>query len=117
MVIRNLRETILRIVLVGVFLGGIWLLLQFYTEAQLAQAARDVWGWWSTRLTGELGVYWNPIGAGITLAVILLFVTQPLRRLFRSRRPYGSHYSDSHYSDSHHYDSDGGSGDGGDDSD
>ena len=99
---RGMRATVARIALVGLFAGGIWLLLQYYTEQELVEAAEGFWLWWSMLMTGELAQYWNPIGAAVALGAILLFVSEPIRRLFRARRRGGQ------YDDHHHYDDDDG---------
>ena len=101
-----LKETLLRIIILAVLVGGGWLLLQFYTEDEIILGAGKFWEWWSTRFTGELAEYWNPAGAAISLGIAALFVLSPISRLLGGRRRHGAH---------HHYGSDyADSGDGGD---
>jgi hypothetical protein len=110
MLLRSFGELLARVVVIALLLGGVWLVLQFYTEEELIGAAEDFWAWWSTLLSGELATYWNPIGAGIALGAAVLFVVQPIRRLFRTRGR-GSHYDDHHHDDGLFDSDDGGGGD------
>lgn len=104
---RSLKAMVVRVAVVAVLIGAGWLLLQVYTEEEIATAGAEFWQWWSTRLTGDLAQYWNPFGAVATLIVIALFVLQPITRLFRSRGGHSSH-SDSHYDDESSTHDDGG---------
>jgi hypothetical protein len=88
-VVNSLKETLLRLFLLGLVVGGGWLLLQFYSEEEIAAGGQRFWAWWSTRFTGELARYWNPAGAAITLGIAALFVLNPLARLLGLRRRRG----------------------------
>lgn len=98
----SLLETLCRTLFLAIVAGGVWLLLQFYTEEEIVDAATRFWVWWSTLFTGQLAVYWNPLGAAAVLVIAVMFVLTPIRRLFRSR--YGRGYNS--------YDSGDGDGDG-----
>lgn len=95
---RGIAESLARAAFVLLLAGGGWLLLQFFTEEEIASTAKHFWWWWSTIFTGELASYWNPVGAAVVLAVIVMFVLNPVMRLFRTRR-YGGRYNDSDYQD------------------
>jgi hypothetical protein len=107
---RGIAESLIRAGFIALLGGGVFLLLQFYTEAEIIAAARRFWVWWSSIFTGDLAPYWNPVGAGVVLTIIVIFVLNPVLRLFRTRRS-GGRYSDS---DHHDYSSGDGGGDGGD---
>lgn len=93
---RSVRETVIRTAFIAILAGGAWLLMQFYTEQEVVVAANRFWAWWSTLFTGDLAQYWNPIGAAVVLGAAVLFVLNPIMRLFRSRRyGGGSHYDNS----------------------
>jgi hypothetical protein len=107
---RGIAESLARAAFITLLAGGVWLLLQFYTEEEIVAAAKRFWVWWSSIFTGDLAPYWNPVGAGVVLAIIMMFVLNPVLRLFRTRR-YGGRYSDS---DHHDYSSGDSGGDDGD---
>lgn len=92
---RGLRRILLQLIVMAGIVGVAWIVLQFYSEEEIAAIARSFWSWWSTLITGELAVYWNPVGAGVVLGIILLAVLAPLARLFRSR-DYHAGASDYH---------------------
>ena len=54
MVFRGIGETLARVALVALLIGAVWLTLQFHTEDELVEKAREFWAWWSTLLTGDL---------------------------------------------------------------
>jgi hypothetical protein len=91
---RGIKESLARAAFLLCLAGGAWLLLQFYSEEEIVSAGKRFWAWWSTIFTGELAPYWNPVGAGIVLAIALMFVLNPVTRLFRSRRHGGSYHDD-----------------------
>ena len=77
---------IVRVVVMAIIVGIAWVVLQFYTEEEIAELARNFWSWWSTLITGDYAIYWNPLGAGVVLGIILLIVLAPLAILFHNRR-------------------------------
>lgn len=89
----SLLEALYRALFLAAVAGGVWLLLQYYTEDEIVDAANRFWAWWSTLFTGQLATYWNPIGAAAVLGIAVLFVLTPITRLFRSRRGYNSYDS------------------------
>jgi hypothetical protein len=107
---RGIAESLARAGFVALVVGGVWLLLQFYTEQEIVSAAKHFWVRWCSVFSGDLAPYWNPVGAAVVLAIIIMFVLSPVLRLFRTRR-HGGRYSDSDYHDYSSGDS------GGDDSD
>ncbi len=95
---RSVREAIIRTTFIALLAGGVWLIMQYYTEEEIVSATHRFWAWWSTLFTGELGQYWNPIGAAVVLGAAVLFVLNPIMRLFRSRRHgSGSYYDNNDY--------------------
>ena len=83
--IRGLRRVLLQAIVLAIIVGVAWVILQLYTEEEIAEIARSFWGWWSTLITGDLAIYWNPVGAGVVLGIVLLVVLAPLATLFRTR--------------------------------
>lgn len=73
------------------------MLLQFYPQEEIVSAGKRFCDCWSTIFTGELAPYWNPVGAGIVLAITLMFVLNPVSRLFRARRHGGSYHDDGYH--------------------
>ena len=102
----SIKETLLRFAIVAALVAGAWGILQFYSEDEIVQLAQDFWGWWSSRIGGDLAQYWNPGGAALTLGIAVLFVLSPLQRLLGRRRHGGSHFA----SNDHDYDDDGAAG-------
>jgi hypothetical protein len=94
--IKSLKEFLARLVIMGLLVGGTWLVLQYYTEQEIVAGANRFWVWWSHLLTGELAQYWNPAGAALSLGIAVLFVLNPLTRLLglsRGRRGHGGGHS------------------------
>ena len=94
---RSIKESLARAAFILLLAGGAWLLLQFYSEEEIVSAVKRFWAWLSTIFTGELAPYWNPVGAGIVLVITLLFVLNPVARLFRTRRHGGGYHDDGYH--------------------
>jgi hypothetical protein len=94
---RGIAESLARAVFIILLAGAVWLLLQFYSEEEIVAAATRFWAWWSSIFTGDLAPYWNPVGAGIVLAIVIMFVLNPVLRLFRTRRNGYRNYDSDHH--------------------
>lgn len=87
---RELSGLLFRVMVLGLIVGAGWLLLQFYSREEISAVALEFWQWWSMLLPGELGRYWNPAGAGITLAVVLWLLLNPILRLIGGKHSLGN---------------------------
>ncbi len=99
---RRLYESLVRFIFLALVVGIVWLILQFYSVAELEAYARQFWEWWSGLVEGDYAQYWNPFGAALTLFLIAAFVLAPFMPRRRS--------SHTHHDSSDERESDGGNG-------